>query len=405
MKKTILLFAICAMTICGLTAYVSSQDAAAPQPNANVPAPPPAKTTEELFNIPPEATAEELEQRILEIINHRPEGVTNQEQAVAYMEKQTAALGTVADLMLKRTDATEEQKDTARMIKLQTLAMGSRDNPDKAVADIEAYQKELVEAKSDVLYQAQMMVFQLKMQKTAMAAMMGQPGDHVENFKKILGEAKTFLAANEFKPEYAMLPMMMLSVAEMIDRDGKAGLQKQVIAELKPVLEKSDADEAKEILARMEGMLRFAELPGSEMQFECTLLDGKKLDIKEFRGKVVLVDFWATWCGPCRAAIPTMKTLYDKYHDKGFELIAYSCDEDLDDLKTFEKESPHPWLVGSVLLSMENKLTDYSEYYGIPGYPTFVLADKDGKVRVVSHDINEVGAKLAELFPEAEAAK
>jgi len=243
-----------------------------------------------------------------------------------------------------------------------------------------------------------MMVFEIKVSKIIRPAMMGEEGDHIENFKKFLEEAKTFLAANEFQPDYAMLPMMLLQVSEMLDQDGKADLQKLVIAELKSVLTKSESDEAKEVVQRLEGLLRFAELPGSEIEFQCILLDGKKLDIKDFRGKVVLIDYWTTWCGPCRAAVPTMKALYDKYHDKGFELIAYSCDEDLTDLNEYEEESPHPWHVASAVMTAEAKLTDSAMYYGVPAYPTFVLIDKAGKVLHVTHGIHEIAEKLAELF-------
>ena len=398
MKKTILSFTTSALAIFCLTACVSAQ-----MINALPEAAPQAKTTDELFTMPTGATADQLEERIMDIIMHRSEGITSQEQAQAYMDRQIAALKSLAELLLKCDDATEEQKGTARMIKLQVIAMTNRDEPDKAIEAIEAYQKELIEAKSDVLYKSQMMVFQIKLTKIVRAAMMDREdeGDHVGNFKKFLEEAKTFLTENEFQPDYAMLPMMLLQVAEMFDEDGKEGLQKFVITELKPILEKFEVEEAKEVLEMMEGLLRFAELPGSEIEFQCVLLDEKKLDIKDFRGKVVLVDFWATWCGPCVMSIPMMKALYEKYHDKGFELIAYSCDEDLDDLKEFEEASPHPWHVASAVMSVVAELTDYSTHYGIPGYPTFVLVDKDGKVLHVTHGINEIAEKLAELFPEA----
>jgi len=381
-----------------MATYVSAQTVNA-LPLANALAEEPKATDPlDVSTIPADATADQLEERMMAILTYRPANITSQEQAMALVEKQSVALKVVADLMLKRDDASEEQKDTARMIKLQTIAMSARNDLDKALEAVEAYQKELAEAKSEVLYKAQMLVFQIKVSKIVRSAMTGEEGDHIENFKKFLEEAKTFLAANEFQPDYAVLPMMLLQVSEMLDQDGKAGLQKLVITELKPALAKSDSEEAKEIVERMEGALRFAGLPGSEIEFRCILLDGKKLDVKDFRGKVVLVDFWTTWCGPCRMALPTMKALYDKYHEKGFELIAYSCDEDLDELKAYEEESPHLWLVASVIMSVEAELTDYSTYYGIPGYPTFVLIDKTGKVLHVTHGIDEIAEKLAELF-------
>ena len=391
MRKTIALFAALLLVAFVMPICVSAQETAAGQAAE--------KKTEDIFNIPDTLTAEELEARLMGIVTYQPEDINSQEEYDAYMKKQADALGKIANLLLKRDDATDEQKDIARSIKLQTIIMGGRDDTAKALADLEAYKKELAEAKSDVLYRAQVMAFQLKLQKPVMAAMMGEEGDHTADVKKVIEEIKVFLGENEFRSEYVMLPQMLLAIAGMLDQDGTNGLQKFVIEELKPALEKSDSEEAKAILNYMEGALRFAKLPGSEMELQAVLLDGKKIDIKNFRDKVVLVDFWATWCGPCQMAIPTMKKLYDQYHEKGFELIAYSCDEDLDDLKAFEAKSPHPWHVASVVLSVEQKLTDYSEFYGIPGYPTFVLVGKDGKVVHVTHDINEIAEKLAELFP------
>ena len=400
---------------------------------------------DDIFNISEDLTADQLEERITAISEHEPEGIDSMEAAMAYMKQKGDALSKAAEMLLKRDEATHEQREMARTVKLsgilmnagqdidkaladleaykmelteaksdlvpevqeviyqvrlQNIVMSNRDDVDKAVAELMEFQKELAEAKSDILYQAQMVVFQLKLQKTIMAAMTGEEGDHVAEFKKVIEEVKTFLTENEFQSEYSRLVQMLLQFSEMIDADGKEGLQKFVIAELKPMLENSDSDVAKALLERMEATLRFAELPGSEIVLQCVLLDGKKLDIKDFRGKVVLVDFWATWCGPCRAAIPTMKKLYEQYHEKGFELIAYSCDQDLDALKGFEEESPHPWHVASAVLSVEQELTDYSEHYGIPGYPTFVLVDKEGKVVHVTHGISEIAEKLAEFFPE-----
>jgi thiol-disulfide isomerase/thioredoxin len=72
-------------------------------------------------------------------------------------------------------------------------------------------------------------------------------------------------------------------------------------------------------------------------------LAGEPLSIAKFKGKVVLVDFWATWCGPCRGELPNVLAAYKKYHDKGFEIIGISLDRDENALKSFIKENGMVW--------------------------------------------------------------
>jgi len=104
----------------------------------------------DLSTLPADATADQLEERMMAIMTYRPANITSQEQAMALVEKQSATLKTTADLMLKREDASEEQKDMARMIQLRIIAMSARNDLDKALEAIEAYQIELAEAKSVV---------------------------------------------------------------------------------------------------------------------------------------------------------------------------------------------------------------------------------------------------------------
>jgi len=78
-----------------------------------------------------------------------------------------------------------------------------------------------------------------------------------------------------------------------------------------------------------------AALVGQKLELDGVTLDGRRLNMADYQGKVVLVDFWATWCGPCREEIPNILANWTKYHDSGFEVIAISVDKDLDALQKF----------------------------------------------------------------------
>ncbi|MBQ6826995.1 MAG: TlpA family protein disulfide reductase, partial [Thermoguttaceae bacterium] len=131
-------------------------------------------------------------------------------------------------------------------------------------------------------------------------------------------------------------------------------------------------------------------------------LDGTEIDWKSYRGKVVLVDFWATWCGPCIGEIPNMTKMYEKYNAAGFEILGYSIDDDLERLHKFEEDRKLPWKTASRKLTRDAE-KDYviiSDYYGVNSIPTMVLVGKDGKVLSTKARGAELERLLGEQFPE-----
>ena len=104
-------------------------------------------------------------------------------------------------------------------------------------------------------------------------------------------------------------------------------------------------------------------------------VDNEIVDIKDFKGKYVLVDFWASWCGPCRKAIPSIKELYETYKDKGFDVLSVSIDTNRDAWIKAMQEENMPW---SQVLS-PNKNETLKEFM-IIGIPTLFLINREGKI-------------------------
>ena len=161
----------------------------------------------------------------------------------------------------------------------------------------------------------------------------------------------------------------------------------------------SNDPEMKARAERLDGVIRRKTIEGNEMEFEALKLDGTKIDIRDFRGKVVLIDYWATWCGPCIASFPLVEKLYDEYHDRGFEVIAYSIDENLDALRDYEKKHSHPWISTSRQLLLDEGGREFADYYGISGVPSYMLIGRDGKV--ISTNTYPEGEHFLEMFKKA----
>ncbi|MBR9860644.1 AhpC/TSA family protein [bacterium] len=118
--------------------------------------------------------------------------------------------------------------------------------------------------------------------------------------------------------------------------------------------------------------------------------EGDSIELHSLKGKVVLIDFWASWCGPCRQENPNVRALYKEYHDKGFEIYAVSLDKNLAQWEAAIQKDQLPWLHVSDLMAWNSSA---ARLYDVHSIPQTYLIDKDGRIYKVglrSHDLEPV---------------
>ncbi|MFO1063106.1 MAG: redoxin family protein [Pirellulales bacterium] len=140
-----------------------------------------------------------------------------------------------------------------------------------------------------------------------------------------------------------------------------------------------------------------ATLVGKKISLTGLTLHGQPVSLEAYRGKVVLIDFWATWCGPCREEIPNILSCYNAFHSEGFEVLAVSVDQDLGALAEFVKTENPPWTVLADRHPQNAK--SMAKKFGITGIPAFILVDKVGNVAAVNCRGARLAQELTRLLP------
>ncbi|MBV8556853.1 MAG: redoxin domain-containing protein [Planctomycetaceae bacterium] len=150
--------------------------------------------------------------------------------------------------------------------------------------------------------------------------------------------------------------------------------------------------------AREGALRRLAQAPSFAFDFELPGLDGRKVALADFKGKITIVDLWGTWCPPCRREIADLVDLYKRYHDKGLEIVGinYEQAEEDDEAKEIirkfvgEHHIPYPCLIGDQ--KTQERVPSFQ------GFPTTLYIDRSGKVRVKVEGFgSEMGLEMEEI--------
>jgi peroxiredoxin len=160
------------------------------------------------------------------------------------------------------------------------------------------------------------------------------------------------------------------------------------------------------IAGRLAGPLPIGPVPPQDLAVAGPTLDGTTIDVHDLRGKVVLIDCWATWCPPCREELPNVRALYERYHSAGFEVVGVCLDSKQDRLASFVREHKLPW--PQIIFSQPEQQgwqNPIVRQLGVHAIPATFLLDRQGKLvgqELFGRDLEKAVARLIEKdgFPQ-----
>jgi thiol-disulfide isomerase/thioredoxin len=173
---------------------------------------------------------------------------------------------------------------------------------------------------------------------------------------------------------------MLVRVANMLGDSDDAKIIAHAVNEIAPLARQSHDAEIKRMAPIYDGIQRLLNLPGKPIEIEGKLLTGQKIDWESYKGKVVLVDFFASFCDPCRAEVPNVLENYRAYHDKGFEVVGVNLDTNPRMCKLYMDQTGFnfPTIIGDA----PNAGWDLplARKYGVTRIPRVILVVQSGNV-------------------------
>ncbi|QDT56490.1 Thiol-disulfide oxidoreductase ResA [Caulifigura coniformis] len=231
----------------------------------------------------------------------------------------------------------------------------------------------------------------------------GMGGLKADARQKLIDDVAAYIGAGEVSEERYSLATQ---TPELLAQLGDNELAAKALETFAKAFESRKDDRVSDLVNQLRATGRRYGLVGKPMKVEGKTVDGKPFNVESLKGKVVLVDFWATWCGPCLEELPHVQELYNGYNKKGFEVVGVSLDQEKDVLQAFLAEKKLPWVqLYSEAEGDGGWSNPIARYYGISAIPTAILIGKDGNVVSLNATGRELTALLEKLLGPPDAPK
>jgi len=218
--------------------------------------------------------------------------------------------------------------------------------------------------------------------------------DEPELFLTLLHEQFETLKAQNPIPAQELAQTGMAVVQFSLEQ-GKPEIAQSVRDSFQTLAETEDNEMYVQVLEMLNAQVNKPAV-GTHPELKGTTVDGEEIALSDFKGKVVMIDFWATWCGPCIAEMPNVKAVYEKYHDKGFDIIGVSLDRSVEPLNEYIEENHIPW----PNIFDADQSSSLADQFAITSIPSIFIVDKEGKIAAVNARGPELEKEVAKLLSE-----
>ena len=229
---------------------------------------------------------------------------------------------------------------------------------------------------------------------SASVMLLGNEGPDAQ--RKTFERFQDYLQKRE-KIEFNDIQMAILAGQNM-EQLPDSNLAKEAYKSFAELFRKKQDPSLSDIIVLLESNARRLDLPGKELKLVGTDFSGKVFDIESFKSKFVLVYFWSSTTRACEQEHPYMFSVYNKYKDRGFEIVGIGLDENKDEAQAFISRLAIPWI--NLWESRDDGVSKVMEKYGVSSIPTVFLLDKNGKVITIEARGLLLGKALEKLLPD-----